>query len=436
MSMLARGIRESLRPIALAVLGKCPKSVRDAVDRFFYRPPREPARLGEDTNAQVPMQAWFLESPQVTSSPSSEGIFEVRGWIGAPTPVEGIRFADPQVAKILPLALADRPDITKLHGLPAKGFSASCRYEFVRDRSALKLLFTADGRESEILVPTYRQPADAAIVRAGKMARIRAIVRCPVCSSEALNDGGDKLTCASCGMTFPRTATSLDFLTPELRAKFNIVSTDNVSSNHYDGEALNIIHRLRDGLVLDCGSGMRDRHFANVVNYEIVPYASTDVVGVGERLPFRDASFDAVFSFAVLEHVKDPFTCAAELLRVLKPGGTLYCQVPFLQPVHGYPHHYYNMTNTGLRNLFGDSIRVERSGPFLFGQPVFALSWMLARYADSLPPAQRAQFKAMRVEDLLRPGAEYLGAGFVTELTPAAREELSCCNCLIATKAP
>jgi hypothetical protein len=26
--------------------------------------------------------------------------------------------------------------------------------------------------------------------------------------------------------------------------------------------------------------------------------------------------------------------------------------VPFLQPLHGYPHHYYNMTGEGLRNLF------------------------------------------------------------------------------------
>jgi hypothetical protein len=102
--------------------------------------------------------------------------------------------------------------------------------------------------------------------------------------------------------------------------------------------------------------------------------------------------------------------------------------------VHGYPHHYYNMTLTGMRNLFGDAIRVERAGSFQFGQPVFALSWILNRYVDGLPPELRAQFMAMRVEDLLVPPSASLGAPHVAGLSEAAREELSCCNSLIATK--
>jgi hypothetical protein len=50
----------------------------------------------------------------------------------------------------------------------------------------------------------------------------------------------------------------------------------------------------------------RDKFFENVVNFEIAAYGSSDVLGVGERLPFADNTFDCVFSFAVLEHVKDP----------------------------------------------------------------------------------------------------------------------------------
>lgn len=41
-------------------------------------------------------------------------------------------------------------------------------------------------------------------------------------------------------------------------------------------------------------------------------------------LPFDSASFDAVLSCGVLEHVQDPAGSLAELHRVLRPGGRLY----------------------------------------------------------------------------------------------------------------
>ncbi|HLW00914.1 MAG TPA: bifunctional 2-polyprenyl-6-hydroxyphenol methylase/3-demethylubiquinol 3-O-methyltransferase UbiG [Ktedonobacterales bacterium] len=47
-------------------------------------------------------------------------------------------------------------------------------------------------------------------------------------------------------------------------------------------------------------------------------------VGVGEQLPFADASFDLVYCCDVLEHVSDVERVIAETARVLKPGG-VYC---------------------------------------------------------------------------------------------------------------
>ena len=44
-------------------------------------------------------------------------------------------------------------------------------------------------------------------------------------------------------------------------------------------------------------------------------------VGVGEALPYDDASFDAVVCVDVLEHVADLNKVLAEVARVLRPGG-------------------------------------------------------------------------------------------------------------------
>jgi ubiquinone/menaquinone biosynthesis C-methylase UbiE len=41
------------------------------------------------------------------------------------------------------------------------------------------------------------------------------------------------------------------------------------------------------------------------------------------QLPFEDEVFDAVFSHAVLQHLKDPLAALTELRRVLKPGGVI-----------------------------------------------------------------------------------------------------------------
>jgi ubiquinone/menaquinone biosynthesis C-methylase UbiE len=41
------------------------------------------------------------------------------------------------------------------------------------------------------------------------------------------------------------------------------------------------------------------------------------------ELPFEAGTFDAVFSQALLEHLRDPGTALAEFRRVLKPGGLI-----------------------------------------------------------------------------------------------------------------
>lgn len=45
-------------------------------------------------------------------------------------------------------------------------------------------------------------------------------------------------------------------------------------------------------------------------------------------LPYGNESFDFVFSFHVFEHIDDPETALAEIVRVLRPGGGLFLMFP------------------------------------------------------------------------------------------------------------
>jgi len=47
-----------------------------------------------------------------------------------------------------------------------------------------------------------------------------------------------------------------------------------------------------------------------------------------QQLPFRDESFDATTSLAVLQLIPDPPATLAEIVRVLKPGGRVAIMVP------------------------------------------------------------------------------------------------------------
>jgi SAM-dependent methyltransferase len=70
-------------------------------------------------------------------------------------------------------------------------------------------------------------------------------------------------------------------------------------------------------------------------------FADSGLRGVASdvrRLPFRDGSFDAVYSMGTIEHFRDPETALAEIHRVLRPGGRAVVGVPnrwdpFLRPM-------------------------------------------------------------------------------------------------------
>ena len=81
-----------------------------------------------------------------------------------------------------------------------------------------------------------------------------------------------------------------------------------------------------------------------------------DCVASAENLPFPAVQLDLVVTQETLEHVADPFKAMSEIERVLKKGGELYCQLPFVIGFHPGPYDYWRFTVQGVRQL------VERSG--------------------------------------------------------------------------
>lgn len=226
-----------------------------------------------------------------------------------------------------------------------------------------------------------------------------------------------------------------NFLDEDTKKDFQIVETDNVSQNPYDSIALKLIDHYQDGIILDFGAGFRRFNYSNIVNYEIVKYFSTDVVGVGEKLPFKDSVFDCIFSFAVLEHVQDPFACAREIIRCLKPGGILYTVVPHLQPYHGYPHHYYNMTHQGLANLFSN-LEILHQEVNNGCTVIWSVSWIMQRWSASLPDHLRNKLLQLKVSDLIVPTPDFLRQydDLVRSIPPSVQQEIASATSLIAIK--
>lgn len=227
---------------------------------------------------------------------------------------------------------------------------------------------------------------------------------------------------------------AIDDLPPNIAAAAGIVDTTAVSSNDYDPRIQEVIDQNPEAWILDAGAGLRRTYYLNVINYEVVAYPTTDVLGLVERLPFRDGVFDYVLSNAVLEHVRDPFAAAREMTRVLKPGGLMYCAVPFLQPYHGYPHHYFNMTEQGLRSLFDDRLEVlEHAVPHYF-HPAWTLSWILNSWSAGLTEPVREDFMRMTVAELSAFSPDQMGRPFVAELDERKQFELASGTFLIGRK--
>ncbi len=106
----------------------------------------------------------------------------------------------------------------------------------------------------------------------------------------------------------------------------------------------------------------------DAISFDLRGAEGVDLVADGHAMPFADDSVDVVVIQAVLEHVMDATRVVAEIGRVLRPGGLVYSDTPFLQPYHADPTDWQRFTLPGHRLLFRDFAEIESGttgGPFM-----------------------------------------------------------------------
>lgn len=121
-------------------------------------------------------------------------------------------------------------------------------------------------------------------------------------------------------------------------------------------------------LLLDLGAGEgRDDQLAGLsvaaraamIRTDIHTTPTVDFVADAHQIPLPSNVLDGVIIQGVVEHVARPWEIAEEITRVLRPGGVVFCEAPFVQWYHDDPSDYYRFTEHGLREIFRGCDRVD-----------------------------------------------------------------------------
>ncbi len=121
---------------------------------------------------------------------------------------------------------------------------------------------------------------------------------------------------------------------------------------------------LSDGaVILDIGGKNARGSYAfgvppngcRLIALDIEPGPGVDLVADAHNLDMlEDESVDCVVAVSALEHMAAPWRVVEEIYRVLKPGGKLYVNTPFVFPYHGDPEDFYRFSQNGLKQLCGE----------------------------------------------------------------------------------
>lgn len=221
------------------------------------------------------------------------------------------------------------------------------------------------------------------------------------------------------------------------RKHFNLDDYEFESGNESFGPFVREIENNPEKNFLDLGCGLRRQVYENCLYLEVYPSISADLIVSADCVyPIADRVFDGIGCFAVLEHTRKPWLVVNEMHRMLKHGGKAFIDWPFLQPVHGYPSHYFNATREGLESIFLDNgFAISEIKTYPFQGPDYTIAWVLGKFVRSLPDDKREEMLSMTVSELLSHAPE---DGWwedkLRSVSDATISKFACGNCLTAVK--
>ena len=183
-------------------------------------------------------------------------------------------------------------------------------------------------------------------------------LRCPKCAAAEFDLSATALVCRACGTALPIDGMNITAAVgePVLSAEWEEMqagSVERYQDEHYEedetaaqifGGFIAVTLKATD-VVFDVGCGLfphlpayaRELQMGGYVGLEplTTPVARDYpcLTGeVAEKLPLKDASFDAALLATSLDHIEDVGQAMAELTRILRPGGRLYFWVGLHEP--------------------------------------------------------------------------------------------------------
>lgn len=160
-------------------------------------------------------------------------------------------------------------------------------------------------------------------------------------------------------------------------------ATVNLSARENIKRVAELIAGRENSFILNLGCGERFigkeslKNSLKLINVDKYKFPEVNIVADAHYLPFKDNSFDALISQAVLEHTENPWEVVNEIYRILKNKGIVYVEVPFLQGFHPSPSDYYRFTIQGLEKLFSRFKKIDLN---VCVGPSSTLSWILREY--------------------------------------------------------